>query len=306
MSRGRRRRRGASRPRRLRRARGRPAGVTDVRQAVADAHRREWAFVLAATVRVAGDIDLAEECVQHAYVAALDTWTRDGVPRNPGAWLTTAARRRALDAHRRARTLRDKLPLLVEPSGAAAGKDEVIPDDRLAMVFTCCHPALAREARVALTLRLVCGLTTTEIARAFLVPEPTMAARVTRAKKKIAGARIPFRVPDAPELPDRSRCRRRSPRCTRRRRATRRPTGRRCSSCTTRCCASGRRRWSRSTVRSRSRWCGDRTRRWPRSSRWSGRAASPATATCTRPRPTTCAGSTAARRRRPPTAPRSA
>jgi len=184
----------------------------DSAAAVADAHRREWAFVLAATARVAGDIDLAEECVQDAYVAALDAWSRQGVPRNPGAWLTTAARRRAIDALRRETTLRGKLPLLVEPvppvAGSAPpapvpGEDEVIPDDRLRLVFTCCHPALAREAQVALTLRLVCGLTTTEIAQAFLVPEPTMAARVTRAKKKISAARIAYRVPGVAELPDR-------------------------------------------------------------------------------------------------------
>ena len=168
--------------------------------------------MLAATARVAGDIDLAEECVQDAYVAALDAWSRQGVPRNPGAWLTTAARRRAIDALRREATLRGKLPLLVEPvppvagsspPAPARGEDDVIPDDRLRLVFTCCHPALAREAQVALTLRLVCGLTTTEIAQAFLVPEPTMAARVTRAKKKISAARIAYRVPEAAELPDR-------------------------------------------------------------------------------------------------------
>jgi RNA polymerase sigma-70 factor, ECF subfamily len=182
--------------------------VPDVREAVAEAHRREWAFVLAATVRVAGDVDLAEECVQDAYVAALDAWARDGVPDRPGAWLTTAARRRALDAHRRDRTLRAKLPLLVErsevlPPEATLADDDVIPDDRLRLVFTCCHPALAREAQLALTLRLVCGLTTAEIASAFLVQESTLAARLTRAKKKIAAARIPYRVPEAAELPDR-------------------------------------------------------------------------------------------------------
>jgi RNA polymerase sigma-70 factor (ECF subfamily) len=170
--------------------------------------------VLAATARVARDIDVAEECVQDAYVAALDAWQRQGVPRNPGAWLTTTARRRALDMLRRDRTLRAKLPLLIEPDPAGAGPaavagaeadegDGVIPDDRLRLVFTCCHPALAREAQVALTLRLVCGLTTAEIALAFLVPEPTMAARVTRAKKKISAARIAYRVPGEAELPDR-------------------------------------------------------------------------------------------------------
>jgi RNA polymerase sigma-70 factor (ECF subfamily) len=182
--------------------------------AVADAHRREWAFVLAATARVAGDLDLAEECVQDAYVAALQAWSQQGVPRNPGAWLTTTARRRAIDLLRRDTTLRRKLPLLVEPgapddqAGAdgPAGAEEgsgVIPDDRLRLIFTCCHPALAREAQVALTLRLVCGLSTAEIAQAFLVSEPTMAARVTRAKKKISGARIAYRVPEAAQMPDR-------------------------------------------------------------------------------------------------------
>jgi RNA polymerase sigma-70 factor (ECF subfamily) len=184
-----------------------------VAYAIADAHRREWAFVLAATARVAGDLGLAEECVQDAYAAALAAWARQGVPRNPGAWLTTAARRRAIDVLRRDRTLRSKLPLLIEPDAAGAAssppepeageEDCVIPDDRLRLIFTCCHPALAREAQVALTLRLVCGLSTVEIAQAFLVCEATMAARVTRAKKKISAARIAYRVPGAAELPDR-------------------------------------------------------------------------------------------------------
>ncbi|MGI5242867.1 RNA polymerase sigma factor [Dactylosporangium sp. CA-139066] len=156
--------------------------------------------MLAATVRVARDLDLAEECVQDAYVSAMDAWLRQGVPDNPGAWLTTAAQRCALNAHRRAATLRSKLPLLVIPE---ASEESDIPDDRLRLVFTCCHPALAREAQLALTLRLVCGLTTAEIAKAFLVSEPTMAARVTRAKKKIAAARIPYRVPEHRELPER-------------------------------------------------------------------------------------------------------
>jgi len=177
-----------------------------VAAAVADAHRREWAFVLAATARVAGSIDLAEECVQDAYGAALDAWLRDGVPRSPGAWLSTAARRRALDVLRREQTLRRKLPLLVDPLGEEeqpVEPGEAIPDDRLRLVFTCCHPALAREAQVAVTLRLVCGLRTDEIARGFLVSEPTMAARVTRAKKKISAAGIPYRVPSTADLPER-------------------------------------------------------------------------------------------------------
>lgn len=179
-----------------------PALSGSAAAAVADAHRREWAAVLAATVRVAGDLDLAEECVQEAYAAALVAWARDGVPRSPAAWLTTTARNRAVDAHRRAAVLRSKLPLLMEPE-MTPEVAPVFPDDRLRLVFTCCHPALAREAQVGLTLRLLCGMTTAEVARAFLVSEATMAARVTRAKKKIAAARIPYRVPQAHELPDR-------------------------------------------------------------------------------------------------------
>jgi RNA polymerase sigma-70 factor (ECF subfamily) len=166
--------------------------------AVADAHRREWAFVLAATVRVTRDLDLAEECVQDAYAAALEAWTRAGVPARPGAWLTTAARHNALDAIRRARTQQVKLHLLVEPPVLPA-----VADDRLRLVFLCCHPALALEAQVALTLRLVCGVPTPDVAQAFLVPEATMAARITRAKKKIAASRIPFRMPAPGELPGR-------------------------------------------------------------------------------------------------------
>jgi len=343
--------------------------------------------VLAATARVAGDLDLAEECVQDAYAAALTAWTRQGLPRNPGAWLTTTARRRAIDAKRRDAVLRAKLPLLIEPdppasvsappgTGEAAERGEVIADDRLRLIFTCCHPALAREAQVALTLRLVCGLTTVEIAQAFLVSEPTMAARVTRAKKKISAARIAYRVPDPAELPDRldavltvvhllyttghtapggenlvradlvdraiglarmlrtlmpderevagllalilltdarratradargrlllleeqdrsqwdraviaegaalvpwalrgggpaaSPCRPRSPRCTPRPPATPRPTGRRSSRSTTRCCGSGVLPWWRSTAPSRWPWPGARTWDWPRSESW--------------------------------------
>ena len=176
-----------------------------VERAVADAHRREWAFVLAATARVAGDFDLAEECVQEAYVAALDAWAREGIPRKPGAWLTTIAKRRALDALRRERVFRTKMPMLVEPDEAEVDEpdEDAVPDDRLRLIFTCCHPALAREAQVALTLRLVCGVGTGDIAKAFLVTETTMAARVTRAKKKISTARIPYRVPDSSELTER-------------------------------------------------------------------------------------------------------
>jgi RNA polymerase sigma factor (sigma-70 family) len=161
--------------------------------------------VLAATVRVTRDLDLAEECVQDAFARALTTWSTQGVPANPDAWLTTVARNRALDLMRREATLRRKLPLLVEHEELPDDTDPAsIPDDRLRLIFTCCHPALAIEAQVALTLRLLCGLSTAEVAKAFLVTEPTMAARITRAKKKIAQARIPYRVPDREELPTRT------------------------------------------------------------------------------------------------------
>jgi RNA polymerase sigma-70 factor (ECF subfamily) len=182
------------------------AADPSIAAAVAEAHRREWAFVLAATVRLTRDLDLAEECVQDAYAKALTTWASRGVPANPGAWLTTVARRRALDLLRREATRRRSLPLLlddqVEPEPDEIAAHE-IADDRLRLIFTCCHPAIAPEAQVALTLRLLCGLSTAEVARAFLVSESTMAARITRAKKKIAAARIPYRVPPADELPAR-------------------------------------------------------------------------------------------------------
>jgi RNA polymerase sigma-70 factor (ECF subfamily) len=182
-----------------------------VEAAVADAHRREWAFVLAATVRVAGDIDLAEECVQDAYARALASWPGIGIPARPGAWLTTVARRLAIDTLRRRSTHDRRLPLLVDRTSGEAGVPDVdditelpeIADDRLRLVFTCCHPAISAEAQVALTLKLLCGLTTAEVARAFLVGEATMAARLTRAKKKIAAALIPYRVPSVEELPAR-------------------------------------------------------------------------------------------------------
>jgi RNA polymerase sigma-70 factor, ECF subfamily len=159
--------------------------------------------VLAATVRTTRDLDAAEEAVQDAYVQALRTWARDGVPERPAAWLTTVARRRALNAMRRRATLETKLPLLLEPEDAEVPESDEVLDDRLRLIFICCHPALSQEAQVALTLRLVCGVATPDIAHAFLVTETTLAARLTRAKKKIAAARIPFAVPAATELPER-------------------------------------------------------------------------------------------------------
>jgi RNA polymerase sigma factor (sigma-70 family) len=176
--------------------------------AVADAHRTDWGFVLAATARITRDLDAAEDCVQDAYAEALVAWA-NGVPAKPAAWLTLVARRRAMNLIRRKDTLSRKLPLLADAAttpGPGDGDDmatDTIPDDRLRLIFTCCHPALPPEARVALTLRLLCGLTTAEVASAFLVSEPTMAARITRAKKKITAARIPYQVPPASELPDR-------------------------------------------------------------------------------------------------------
>jgi RNA polymerase sigma factor (sigma-70 family) len=183
----------------------------EVERALVEVHRRQWAVVLAATVCAVRDLDVAEECVQEAYASALVAWGRDGVPDSPAAWLTTIAKRRAVDVVRREGTFRSKLPLLVEPE-ATTGDDAVmdqgdgpdaVPDDRLRLIFMCCHPALAPEAQIALTLRLICGMSTADIARAFLVSEPTMGARLTRAKRKISAARIPLRVPRGAELPDR-------------------------------------------------------------------------------------------------------
>jgi RNA polymerase sigma factor (sigma-70 family) len=161
--------------------------------------------VLAATVRVAGDIELAEECVQEAYAKALTTWPDSGIPATPGAWLTTVARRLAIDQLRRRSTQNRVLPKLYvsDTDGEGPELTTEIVDDRLRLIFTCCHPALGPEAQVALTLRLICGLTTSEVARMFLVPEATMAARITRAKKKISAAHVPYRVPAKDDLPER-------------------------------------------------------------------------------------------------------
>ena len=178
--------------------------VVDVREAITRAHHEEWARVVAALTRRFGDLDIAEEAAAEAFATAVERWPADGVPPNPGAWLTTTANRKAIDRIRRENKRDDKqkeAQMLYdddppEPLGA-------IDDERLRLIFTCCHPALAMETRVALTLRMVGGLTVPEIARAFLVQETTMGQRITRAKAKIKAARIPYRVPSAEDLPAR-------------------------------------------------------------------------------------------------------
>jgi RNA polymerase sigma-70 factor (ECF subfamily) len=181
-----------------------PVSQAGVRAAITETHREQWARVVAALTRRFGDLDIAEEAAAEAFATAVERWPADGIPPSPGAWLTTTASRKAIDRIRREskRAGKQKEAQLLY-DGEPPGPPGAIGDERLRLIFTCCHPALAMETRVALTLRMVAGLTVPEIARAFLVQETTMERRITRAKAKIKAARIPYRVPSAEDLPPR-------------------------------------------------------------------------------------------------------
>lgn len=177
--------------------------VVDIREAITRVHHEEWARVVASLTRRFGDLDIAEEAAADAFASAVERWPADGIPANPGAWLTTTANHKAIDRIRRENKRGDKHREAQMLNDGAAEPVGAIDDERLRLIFTCCHPALAMQTRVALTLRMVGGLTVPEIARAFLVQESAMGQRITRAKAKIRAARIPYRVPSAEDLPAR-------------------------------------------------------------------------------------------------------